>query len=215
MLGNYGQYQKPYQRMDVTLLFEGEVRGSPPCENRHKKMKLETATFGAGCFWCVEAVFLQLEGVHEVVSGYTGGTTVNPTYEAVCMGMTGHAEVIQIQFDPDVISYEELLEVLWHTHDATTLNRQGADVGTQYRSAIYYYTEAQRHIAEKSKADMDASDMWDDPIVTEITPAEVFYPAEDYHQNYFQLNPNQPYCHFVIHPKMRKFTKDFKDKLKK
>ncbi len=177
-------------------------------------MKLETATFGAGCFWCVEAVFLQLEGVHEVVSGYIGGTTVNPTYQAVCMGMTGHAEVIQLQFDPDVISYEELLEVFWHTHDATTLNRQGGDVGTQYRSAIFYHTEAQKQTAEQSKAEMDASDMWDAPIVTEITPADVFYPAEDYHQNYFQLNPNQPYCQFVIHPKMRKFTKDFKDKLK-
>ena len=180
----------------------------------NKKMKLETATFGAGCFWCVEAVFLQLEGVHEVVSGYTGGTTVNPTYQAVCMGMTGHAEVIQFQFDPDVISYEELLEVFWHTHDATTLNRQGGDVGTQYRSAIFYHTEAQKQTAEQSKTEMDASDMWDDSIVTEITPANVFYPAENYHQNYFQLNPNQPYCQFVIHPKMRKFTKDFKDKLK-
>ena len=180
----------------------------------YKKMKLETATFGAGCFWCVEAVFLQVEGVHEVISGYTGGTTVNPTYQAVCMGMTGHAEVIQLEFDPDVISYQELLEVFWHTHDATTLNRQGGDVGTQYRSAIYYHTEAQKQTAEQSKAEMDASNMWDDPIVTEITPADVFYPAEDYHQNYFQLNPNQPYCQFVIHPKMRKFTKDFKDKLK-
>ena len=179
-----------------------------------RKMKLETATLGAGCFWCVEAVFLEVEGVHTVVSGYTGGTTVNPTYEAVCMGMTGHAEVAQIQFDPDVISYKEVLEIFWHTHDPTTLNRQGADVGTQYRSAIFYHTEAQQQIAEKSKAEMDASDVWDAPIVTEITPIDVFYPAEDYHQNYFQLNPNQPYCQFVIHPKMRKFTKDFKDKLK-
>ena len=177
-------------------------------------MQLQTATFGAGCFWCVEAVFQQLDGVHEVVSGYTGGTTVNPTYEAVCMGMTGHAEVIQIQFDPTVISYEELLEVFWHTHDATTLNRQGADVGTQYRSAIFYHTEEQQHSAEQSKVDMDKSNMWDDPIVTEITPIDTFYPAEDYHQNYFQLNPRQPYCQFVIHPKMRKFTKDFKEKLK-
>ena len=180
----------------------------------NKKMQLETATFGAGCFWCVEAVFQQLEGVHEVVSGYTGGTTVNPTYQAVCMGMTGHAEVVQIQFDPTVISYAELLEVLWHTHDATTLNQQGADVGTQYRSAIFYHSEEQRRIAEQSKAEMDTSDMWDDPIVTEITPSDTFYPAEDYHQNYFLLNSRQPYCQFVIHPKMRKFTKDFKDKLK-
>ncbi len=177
-------------------------------------MQLETATFGAGCFWCVEAVFQQLEGVHEVVSGYTGGTTVNPTYQAVCSEMTGHAEVIQIQFDPTVISYEELLEVFWHTHDATTLNRQGNDVGTRYRSAIFYHTEEQQRIAEQSKADMDKSDMWEDPIVTEITPIDTFYTAEDYHQNYFRLNSRQPYCQFVIHPKMQKFTKDFKDKLK-
>jgi peptide-methionine (S)-S-oxide reductase len=209
---------KPRQRIQVTLLQVTLVKEShgvrPIAKTVNRTMKLETATFGAGCFWCVEAVFLQVEGVHKVVSGYTGGTTVNPTYQAVCMGMTGHAEVIQIQFDPDVISYEELLEFFWHTHDATTLNQQGADVGTQYRSAIFYHTEAQQRIAEKSKAEMDASDMWDAPIVTEITPIDVFYPAEGYHQDYFQLNPNQPYCQFVIHPKMQKFTKDFKDKLK-
>ena len=178
-------------------------------------MGLERATLGAGCFWCVEAVFLQLAGVHEVVSGYTGGTTVNPNYKAVCMGMTGHAEVIQIGFDPDIISYEDILEVFWQTHDPTTLNRQGGDVGTQYRSAIFYHTEAQQEIAEKSKAAADASGLWGDPIVTEITAADVFYPAEEYHQNYFQLNPRQPYCQFVIHPKLEKFTKQFKDKLKK
>ena len=209
---------KPRQRIQVTLLQVTLVKEShgvrPIAKTVNRTMKLETATFGAGCFWCIEAVFLQVEGVHKVVSGYTGGTTVNPTYQAVCMGMTGHAEVIQIQFDPDVISYEELLGVFWHTHDATTLNQQGADVGTQYRSAIFYHTEAQQRITEKSKAEMDASDMWDAPIVTEITPIDVFYSAEDYHQDYFQLNPNQPYCQFVIHPKMQKFTKDFKDKLK-
>lgn len=177
-------------------------------------MQLETATFGAGCFWCVEAIFQQLEGVHEVVSGYTGGTTVNPSYQAVCTGMTGHAEVVQIQFDPSVISYAELLEVFWHTHDATTLNQQGADVGTQYRSAIFYHTEAQQRSAAQSKAEMDNTNMWDAPIVTEIVPIDTFYPAEDDHQNYFQLNPTQLYCQFVIHLKMQKFTKDFKDKLK-
>ena len=177
-------------------------------------MQLETATFGAGCFWCVEAVFQQVEGVHEVVSGYTAGTTANPNYREVCTGVTGHAEVVQIQFDPNVISYATLLEIFWHTHDATTLNRQGNDVGTQYRSAIFYHSDAQQRIAEDSKAEMDNSDMWDDPIVTEITPIDTFYPAEDYHQNYFRLNPKQAYCQFVIHPKMRKFTKDFKDKLK-
>ncbi len=190
------------------------MRYSPTCGNRIKKMQLETATFGAGCFWCVEAVFQQLEGVHKVVSGYTGGTTANPNYRAVCMGMTGHAEVAQIESDPEVISYKELLEVFWQTHDPTTLNRQGNDTGTQYRSAIFYHSEEQQRIAEESKAEMDKSGMWNDPIVTEITQLDVFYPAEDYHQNYFQLNPRQPYCQFVIHPKMKKFTKDFKDKLK-
>lgn len=177
-------------------------------------MQLETATFGAGCFWCVEAVFQQLEGVHKVVSGYTGGTTQNPDYRSICTGTTGHAEVVQIEFDPEIISFDELLDVFWHTHDPTTLNRQGNDTGTQYRSAIFYHSKAQRSIAEESKAATDKSDLWDDPIVTEITAIDVFYPAEDYHQNYFQLNPSQPYCQFVIHPKMKKFTKDFQDKLK-
>lgn len=177
-------------------------------------MKFETATFGAGCFWCVEAVFQQLEGVHTVVSGYTGGTTVNPNYKAVCMGMTGHAEVVQIEFDSDLISFEELLEVFWQTHDPTTLNRQGNDEGTQYRSVIYYHSDEQHKIAEKSKNDLEISDTWQDPIVTEITKIDVFYPAEDYHQNYFKLNSTQPYCLLVIHPKLKKFTKDFKEKLK-
>ena len=177
-------------------------------------MKLETATFGAGCFWCVEAVFLQLEGVHSVVSGYTGGATKDPDYRSVCTGTTGHAEVVQIEYDPEVISFNELLDVFWHTHDPTTLNRQGNDTGTQYRSAIFYHSEQQQTIAEESKAETDKSDLWQDPIVTEISPIAIFYPAEDYHQNYFELNPAQPYCQFVIHPKMKKFTKDFKDKLK-
>lgn len=177
-------------------------------------MQLETATFGAGCFWCVEAVFQQLDGVKSVVSGYTGGTTLNPNYRAVCMGMTGHAEVIQIQFDPEVITFKELLEVLWHTHDPTTLNRQGNDEGTQYRSAIFYHSDDQKTAAEESRTEMNASGMWDDPIVTEITSIDVFYPAEDYHQNYFKLNSNQPYCQIVINPKIKKFTKDFNDKIK-
>ena len=177
-------------------------------------MKFETATFGAGCFWCVEAVFLQLNGVNKVISGYTGGSTKNPDYRSVCTGTTGHAEVVQIEFDPQVISFKELLEVFWHTHDPTTLNKQGNDTGTQYRSAIYYHSETQRSIAEESKVETDKSELWNDPIVTEITPIGVFYSAEDYHQNYFELNPTQPYCQFVIHPKMKKFTKDFEDKLK-
>ena len=177
-------------------------------------MKLETATFGAGCFWCVEAVFLQLDGVQKVISGYTGGATRNPDYRSVCTGTTGHAEVVQIEFDPEVISFKELLEVFWHTHDPTTLNRQGNDTGTQYRSAIFYHSDTQRSIAEESKAETDQSNLWSDPIVTEITPIGLFYPAEDYHQNYFELNPTQPYCQFVIQPKMEKFTKDFEDKFK-
>ncbi len=177
-------------------------------------MQLETATFGAGCFWCIEAVFQQLEGVHEVVSGYTGGTTANPDYRTICTGTTGHAEVVQIRFQPDVISYTELLDVFWHTHDPTTLNRQGGDHGTQYRSAIFYHNDEQLKIARQSKADMDNTELWDNPIVTEITPMETFYPAEDYHQNYFKNNPRQPYCQFVIQPKMQKFTADFKHKLR-
>ena len=188
--------------------------GIHTCDTIYIVMQLETATLGAGCFWCVEAVFQQLNGVHKVVSGYTGGSTENPDYRAVCTGTTGHAEVIQIQFDSDVISFKEVLDVFWHTHDPTTLNRQGNDVGTQYRSAIFYHSEEQQQTAEKSKAEMDQSDEWDDPIVTEITQISEFYPAEDYHQDYFNLNPNQPYCQFVIHPKIKKFTKDYKEKLK-
>ncbi len=176
-------------------------------------MQLETATFGAGCFWCVEAVFQQLVGVHEVVSGYTGGNTPNPDYRSVCTGMTGHAEVVQIRFDSNVILYTELLDIFWHTHDPTTLNRQGAEHGTQYRSAIFYHGEEQRCTAIQSKMEMDKTGIWDSPIVTEITPLEIFYPAEDYHQNYFRANPHAPYCQFVIYPKLQKFTKAFKDKL--
>jgi peptide-methionine (S)-S-oxide reductase len=174
----------------------------------------ETATFGAGCFWCVEAIFLDLQGVHKVVSGYAGGTVQNPTYQQVCSGTTGHAEVTQITFDPEVISYEELLYVFWRTHDPTTLNRQGADVGTQYRSVIFYHDEAQKAIAEQSKQETDASDLWPNPIVTEIVPFEHFYEAEAYHQNYYHLNPNQPYCRLVIDPKVQKFRKTFQDQLR-
>lgn len=177
-------------------------------------MQTETTTFGAGCFWCVEAVFQQVEGVHKVISGYTGGTTINPNYRDVCTGTTGHAEVVQIEFDSKVISFKDLLEIFWHTHNPTTLNKQGNDVGTQYRSTVFYHSETQREIAEESKKDMNNSGTWDDPIVTEITEIGVFYTAEDYHQNYFELNPRQPYCQFVIHPKLKKFTKAFKDKLK-
>ena len=175
---------------------------------------LQIATFGAGCFWCVEAVFQDLKGVHRVVSGYAGGQVDNPTYEEVCSGTTGHAEVVQVTYDPSVISFEELLEVFWRTHDPTTLNRQGADVGTQYRSAIFYHDDEQKRLAEKSRAETDASDLWPDPIVTEIVPFTEFYEAETYHHNYYRQNPNQAYCRFVIDPKIQKFRKSFADRLK-
>jgi peptide-methionine (S)-S-oxide reductase len=176
--------------------------------------KLETATLGGGCFWCVEAVYLELEGVERVVSGYAGGAVENPSYQQVCTGSTGHAEVVQITYDPEVISYEDVLYVFWRTHDPTTLNRQGADMGTQYRSIILYHDQAQKAIAERSKRETDASGLWPKPIVTEIAPLEAFYPAEDYHQDYYRNNPAQPYCVMVIDPKLRKFRKAFQDRLK-
>jgi peptide-methionine (S)-S-oxide reductase len=163
---------------------------------------LEIATFGAGCFWCVEAVFELLDGVQAVESGYMGGAVENPTYRAVCEGTTGHAEVTQIRFDPAVISFETLLDWLWRSHDPTTLNRQGYDVGTQYRSAIFYHNEAQKAAAEQSKA--AAQGMFEDPIVTEITAASTYYPAEDYHQDYYRQNGQQPYCARIIQPKLKK-----------
>ena len=177
--------------------------------------ELQLATFGSGCFWCTEAVFLKVNGVESVVSGYTGGKTKNPTYREICTGLTGHAEVIQLKYDPKKISYEELLEIFWNTHDPTTLNRQGADEGTQYRSAVFYHNEAQKKLAEQYKAQLDKSGVFKNPIVTEITPISEFYPAEDYHQNYYAINPNQGYCQFVIRPKVEKFKKQFESKLKK
>ena len=176
---------------------------------------MEMATLGAGCFWCVEAVFQDVKGVHHVESGYTGGHVDNPTYKQICTGTTGHAEVAQITFDPNIISFEDILMIFWHTHDPTTLNRQGNDTGTQYRSAIFYHNDQQKEIAEKSKAETDASDLWPNPIVTEITPLDVYYPAEDYHQNYFNENPYQPYCMMVINPKVKKFRASFGEWLKK
>jgi len=164
--------------------------------------KLEKATFGGGCFWCVEAVFERVDGVASAVSGYAGGTTVKPTYEQVCTGNTGHAEVVEITFDPKKVTYEELLKIFWSAHDPTTLNRQGADVGTQYRSVIYTHSEEQRLVAERSKRETQKD--FEDPIVTEITPAGPFYKAEQYHQDYFDNNPNAAYCTFVIAPKLKK-----------
>jgi len=184
-------------------------------EKMNDQNKYETATFGAGCFWCTEAVFQRLKGVVKVESGYSGGSVPNPSYEAVCTGKTGHAECTQITYDPKIISYKELLEVFWKTHDPTTLNRQGADSGTQYRSAIFYHNDAQKQLAEKYKNELEAAKIWNDPIVTEISQFKKFYKAEDYHQNYYNQNGNQPYCSFVITPKIEKFKKVFADKLKK
>jgi peptide-methionine (S)-S-oxide reductase len=177
--------------------------------------KTEVATFGSGCFWCTEAIFQRVDGVLKVVSGYEGGTVKNPSYKEVCEGTTGHAECTQITFDPSKVSYDELLKIFWKTHDPTTLNRQGNDVGTQYRSVIFYNNELQKATAEKYKKELDASGAWDKPLVTEITASTTFYPAEDYHQNYFNDNPGQGYCAFVIRPKVEKFESVFKDKLKK
>ena len=178
-------------------------------------IKTDTATFANGCFWCTEAIFEELKGVSRAVSGYSGGTTKNPTYKEVCTGETGHAECLQIIYDPAVISFEELLEVFWETHDPTTLNKQGADEGTQYRSAIFYHSPEQKEKAEKYKTELDKSGAFDRPIVTEITPFTLFYPAENYHQQYFENNENKnPYCKIVIRPKLDKFRKVFRDKLR-
>ncbi len=178
-------------------------------------VRLDTATFGTGCFWCTEAIFQQLVGVEKVTSGYSGGTVPNPTYEQVCSKTTGHAECLSIVYDPAKISFDELLEVFWQTHDPTTLNRQGADVGTQYRSVVFYHNDEQKAKTEKYKAALDKSGAFDKPIVTTLEKFTVFYPAEEYHQNYYLNNPGQGYCQFVIRPKVEKFEKVFKNKLKK
>ena len=174
----------------------------------------DTATLGTGCFWCTEAIFQELKGVIRVNSGYSGGTQNNPTYEQVCSGMTGHAECLQIVYDPKTVSFDELLEVFWESHDPTTLNRQGNDVGTQYRSVIFYHDPVQKQKAEEYKKKLNESKAYDRPIVTEIAPFTRFFPAENYHQDYFRLHGSQPYCTFVIRPKVAKFEKVFKDKLK-
>lgn len=174
----------------------------------------EIATLGGGCFWCLEAVYLDLKGVEKVVSGYAGGAVVNPSYEQVCSGRTGHAEVVQITFDPKVVSFEDLLKVFFTIHDPTTLNRQGYDVGTQYRSAIYYHTPAQKATAEQVIAELEKEHLWNNRIVTEVTPLDNFYPAEAYHQNYFARNPTQGYCQAIIAPKVVKFRKHFLSQLK-
>lgn len=177
-------------------------------------MATEMATLAGGCFWCLEAVYQQLKGVEKVVSGYAGGHVANPSYQAVCSGTTGHAEVVQITYNPDIVTYKDLLDVFFTIHDPTTLNRQGNDVGTQYRSAIYYHTPQQKQIAEQTIKDVTAEGVWDNPIVTEVEPLDVFYPAEDYHQNYYVDNPNQGYCRVVIAPKVAKFRQKYLAKLK-
>ena len=175
----------------------------------------EVATLAGGCFWCLEAVYDELNGVTDVVSGYSGGRRPNPTYDQVCSGATGHAEVVQVTFDPAVVSFRELLEVFFTIHDPTTLNRQGADVGTQYRSAIFYHSPEQKQTAEQVIDELNKAGIWDAPIVTEVTPFTQFYPAEDYHQEYYARNPGQGYCQFVVAPKVAKFRSKYMQKLKR
>nr|WP_299420440.1 peptide-methionine (S)-S-oxide reductase MsrA [uncultured Emticicia sp.] len=183
-------------------------------ENKAEELLNSVATLAAGCFWCVEAVFQKLKGVEKVESGYMGGTIKNPTYKEVCTGQTGHAEVCQISFNPTIISFEELLEVFWKTHDPTTLNRQGGDIGTQYRSAVFYHDAAQKQIAENIKNDLGQSGAFNAPIVTSFEEVSVFYKAENYHQDYFNLNGHNPYCQMVVKPKVEKFMKVFSDRIK-
>ena len=185
-----------------------------PSPTSPENLKLDKATFGSGCFWCTEAVFKELKGVLAVQSGYSGGQVKNPDYRLICTGTTGHAEVIQVTYDPEVIGYPELLEVFWKTHDPTTLNRQGNDVGTQYRSVVFYHSDEQRKLAEAYKKKLDDAGAFDKPIVTEISPLSDFYPAEDYHQDYFALHGREPYCQMVIRPKVEKVRGVFRDKLK-
>jgi len=180
----------------------------------NQSASLEVATLAGGCFWCVEAVFREVNGVENVVSGYTGGTTVHPTYDQVCTGKTGHAEAVQVSFNPSKISYREILEIFLSVHDPTTLNRQGADVGTQYRSAIFYGTEEEKAIAEELVGELNKAHLWSKPIVTQILPLETFYPAEDYHREYFSQHPEQAYCQMVISPKVSKFRKQWANRLK-
>ena len=207
--------EPPAKSDTVQVADKQTVQPNEDAKDMPGEENLKVATFGAGCFWCVEAVFQRLKGVESVESGYSGGHVENPTYEQVCSKTTGHAEVCQLRYDPEQVSFEELLEVFWKTHDPTTLNRQGNDSGPQYRSVIYYHDEKQKKLAHEYKHKLDASGAWPDPIVTEISPFTTFYKAEGYHQNYYNLNRYQGYCQFVIVPKLEKFKKVFKDKLKK
>ena len=199
----------------VVLLLAGSSVTVQAQKTEKKSAKKEVATLAGGCFWCLEAVYLELKGVDKVASGYSGGKVANPTYKQVTTGTTGHAEVVQLTFDPQVITYKEFLEVFFTIHDPTSLNQQGADIGTQYRSAIYYHSPEQQATAEKVIAELTAAQIWKNKIVTEVTKFEAFYKAEDYHQNYYALNPDQAYCRMVIEPKVIKFRKQFLPKLKK
>lgn len=181
----------------------------------NQKVSLEVATLAGGCFWCIESLFREIDGVENVVSGYTGGTTVNPTYQRVCTGESGHAEAVQVSFNPSKISYREILKIFFSVHDPTTLNRQGADVGTQYRSAIFYHSEEQKAVAEELIGELDEADLWKKSIVTQIVPLDKFYPAEDYHQEYFSRHPEQSYCQMVISPKVNEFRQQWTKRLKK
>jgi len=214
-IGLYGRskYFRPMRRYTFVIL-AGLLLSLSLFGNNGMKNKFEIATFGGGCFWCVEAIFERVQGVHEVVSGYSGGTVSNPDYKIVTSGTTGHAEVVQITFNPEVVSYLELLEIFFLTHDPTTLNRQGADVGTQYRSIVLYHNEQQNKLARKVIQELESEAIWSDPIVTAVEAFEQFYSAEAYHQEYFENNPNQGYCRLVITPKLEKFEKVFKEKLK-
>ncbi len=204
----------------VSLFFSActsKAQNQQPMQNQDSYSKdgnLQKATLGAGCFWCVEAIFEEVKGVKKVVAGYAGGDVQDPTYREVSSGTTGHAEVTRLVYDPSVVSFEQLLEVFWHTHNPTTKNRQGADVGPQYRSVIFYHNDEQKEIAERSLKETDRSDLWQDPIVTEIEPISNYSQAENYHQNYYENNPNAGYCTVVIAPKLKKFRKEFSNMLK-
>jgi peptide-methionine (S)-S-oxide reductase len=202
-----------FAKIQAQLIADEGDQGGPSSSEAGAGRKLETATFGGGCFWCTEAVFGQLRGVEQVVSGYSGGRVPHPTYQQVLTGLTGHAEVVQIQYDPQVISYAKLLEVFWRTHDPTTLNRQGPDVGTQYRSVIFCHTPRQRELAERCQAILNRTRVFNAPVVTQVADFEAFYPAEKYHQDYFTQNRRASYCRYVIQPKMRQFRRDFREEL--
>jgi len=222
--GHFGQKDRPYglnfRRIVWMILVvlinlnNQSVIALDTMVSQQEKKNLEKATFAAGCFWCVEAIFERVHGVTDVKSGYSGGHVKNPSYREVCNGTTGHAEVCQLTFDPDVISYIELLEIFWQTHDPTTLNRQGNDVGTQYRSAIFCHNTEQKRLAEEMKLRLNKEKIWANPVVTEIADFKEFYPAEDYHEDYYEKNPEQPYCSIVITPKIEKFEKVFSEYLK-